>query len=97
MNKIKICLLVIGIIGTSVCYAAPDELIKKAETIRLKAAEVGFEWSTTSILIAEAKQAAKDGNNELAKKLASDAIKQAENSLKQAEFAAANWQDSEPK
>ena len=96
MNKIKTCLIVMGLVGTSVCVADPTELIKKAEIIRLKAAEVGFEWSTTSILIADAKQAAKDGNNELAEKLAYEAIKQAEASLKQAEFAAANWQDSEP-
>jgi len=97
MNKIKIGLLVIGLVGSVVWEATPYELIKKAEMIRLKAAEVGFEWSTTSTLIAEAKQAAKDGNYELAEKLAAEAIKQAENSLKQAEFAAVNWQDSEPK
>lgn len=97
MNKIKNGLLVIGLVATSVCAADPVELIKKAETVRLKAAEVGFEWTTTSILIAEAKHAVKDGNNELAEKLATDAINQAENSLKQAEYAAANWQDSEPK
>lgn len=96
MNKIKTCLLVMGLVGAGACIADPAELIDQAEAARLKAAEVGFEWSTTSILISEAKQAVKDGNTELAEKLASDAISQAENSLRQAEFAAANWQDSEP-
>ncbi len=84
--------------SASICVAgAAEPLIEKAEVARLKAAEVGFEWSTTSILIAEAKQAAEDGNNELAEKLANAAIKQAENGLKQAAFSAAHWQDSEPR
>lgn len=79
-------------------FASPaDELIETAENTRLKAAKLGFEWSTTSILIDKAKEAAKAGNSDQAIKFAKDAIKQGENSLKQAEFAAANWQNSEPK
>ncbi len=96
MNKIKNYWLTLGLIATNICAADPTALINKAETIRLKAAEVGFEWTTTSKLIAEARQAAKEGNKELSEKLASEAIKQAEASLKQAKFAAANWQSSEP-
>ena len=97
MNRIQTCLLVMGLISAGTCMAEPVELIEKAEAARLKVAEVGFEWTTTSILITEAKQALKDGQIELAEKLATEAIKQAEASLKQANFAKANWQDSEPK
>ncbi len=96
MKQLASSLLVFSLFSTSVCVAGPVEIIEKAEALRLKTAEVGFEWTTTSILIKQAKQAVKDGNSGLAEKLATEAINQAESSLKQAEFAAANWQNSEP-
>ncbi len=82
----------------NVCLAgSADDLIAKAESTRQQAARVGFEWSTTSILITEAKQAIKEGKEALATQLANAAIKQGEDALKQAEYAKANWKDSEPK
>jgi len=65
--------------------------IETAEKARLEAKERGFEWSTTSILIRSAMEAAENGNSEEALALAEKALKEAENSIKQADYAAKNW------
>ncbi|MFT4927241.1 MAG: hypothetical protein ACI8WB_003347 [Phenylobacterium sp.] len=73
-----------------------DQLITKAETSRQKAAKAGFEWTATAGLIKQAKQAKQQGKKAQAKILAHKALKQAQNSLLQAKFAAQHWQDFEP-
>ena len=98
MKIIQYSFVLLTLSFANVCLAgSADDLISKAESTRLQAAKVGFEWSTTSILIAEAKQAVQDGNETLATQLANAAIKQGEDALKQAKYAKANWKDSEPK
>ena len=82
--------------STAILASAAEDSITKAEEARVKVAKAGYEWTTTSLLINEAKQAAADGNQELAIKLANEAIKQTEEGMKQADFADKNWQDTVP-
>ena len=65
--------------------------IETAEKARLEAKQRGFEWSTTSILIRKAMEAAENGDSAKAIALAGKALKEAENSIKQADYAAKNW------
>ncbi|MCJ8297608.1 MAG: hypothetical protein MJK13_01550 [Pseudomonadales bacterium] len=71
-------------------------LIDKAQSTRLQAAAAGFEWTKTAGLIKSAQKALKDGDAALAQKLASKALKQAENSLLQAQYSDEHWQDHAP-
>lgn len=74
-----------------------DDAIANAESARLEAKKLGFEWSTTSILIQQAKDAAQAGDSVKAEMLASKALAEAKNSKIQAEYAEKHWQDTEPK
>ena len=73
-----------------------SELIDKAEKTRQKAAKAGFEWVATAKLIKQAKAAQSKGDKKQASLLANKALKQAENSLKQAKYAKQNWHKSPP-
>lgn len=98
MKLLKIIFISFSLLTTNICLAEnSSSLIEQAEKARVKASEAGYEWSTTSILINNAKQAAKDGNEALATELAQKAILEAKNSLKQEEYANKNWQKAEPK
>ncbi|MFT6732175.1 MAG: curli biogenesis system outer membrane secretion channel CsgG [Polaribacter sp.] len=69
------------------------DIIAKAKNSLAKAAEVGFEWSSTAPLIKQAVEAENSGNSKLALELANKAIKESENSLVQAKYADEHWQD----
>lgn len=96
-NMIKSSLFAIAILSLSISnLSAADELsieqkIQQAENGRLKAKELGFEWSTTSILINNAKKAIEAGDKANAKMYAEKAINEANLSLKQAKYAEKNW------
>jgi len=99
MKNIKSSFFLILVISSFSIFAAEGEYpenvasaIKIAESARLEAKERGFEWSTTSILIRNAMEAAENGNNAEAIALAEKALKEAQNSIKQADYAAKNWQ-----
>ena len=72
-------------------------LINNAERTRQKAAKAGFEWTATAGRIKEAKAALKKGDKSAAMLLAKKALRQAKNSMKQAEFADLHWQEFEVK
>jgi len=76
----------------SVKFMDAKVAIEKAETARLEAKKRGFEWNTTSKLIGKARDAEKNGDQITAIKLAEKALKEAENSIKQADYAENNWQ-----
>ncbi len=98
MKLLLTAFIALSLLTTNVCLANTSlSLIEQAEKARIEASKSGYEWSTTSILIAKAKQAAKDGNEKLATELAQKAINEAKSSLKQAEYADKNWQKAEPK
>ncbi len=66
--------------------------INKAKSARLEAKKRGFEWSTTKKLITMATEASSNGDSASAIKLAERALREAKNSIKQADYAAKNWQ-----
>ncbi len=72
------------------------EVYEDAELARQKAAKLSFEWTTLSILLKNAKEAAASGDLARAEKLAGNALMQANSAIKQAEFAKLNWQRSVP-
>jgi len=73
---------------------AEKSLINSAETARLEAKKLGFEWSTTSALIKQAIEALEAGDKDKASLLAQKALKEAQNAIKQAKYAEENWQDA---
>ena len=87
----------IGITSGKVMASEVKALIHKAERTRQKAAKAGFEWTATAGLIKEAKAALKKGDKSAAALLAKKALRQAKNSMKQAEFADLHWQEFEVK
>lgn len=103
MKTLKIAVLVMTlmlIVQAALAGKGPDDvnrLITKAEKTRLKAAKAGFEWTATAGLIKQAKAAAEKGDKKQAEILANKALRQAENSLKQAKYADEHWQDYTPK
>ncbi len=99
MKVIKITLVSIIILIANNLFAGDDAkaLIQKAEELRLKAAQAGFEWTTTKPLINKAKAAVKKGDKQLAIEYASKALRQGENAIIQAEYAEKHWQDTVPK
>lgn len=72
------------------------DLIEDASALHIKTQQLGFAWTTTAVLIEQAIQARKEGNEDLASALAQQAIIESQNSIKQAEFAEKHWQQSEP-
>ena len=99
MKIIKSSLLLLLVVSSFSIFAVEGEYsenvasaIKTAENARLEAKKRGFEWTTTTILIRKAMQAAENGNNVEAISLANKALKEAQNSIKQADYAANNWQ-----
>jgi hypothetical protein len=68
--------------------------ISQAENLRLEASKLGFEWTTTRVLLADAQKALKAGNKEKANQLAKRAINEAESAIKQAKFAQQYWNKS---
>jgi predicted PurR-regulated permease PerM len=95
-NKI-LCVLILSLLVVVPVQASPlSQLIADAEQTRLKAAKAGFEWSTTAKLIKQAKAAQSKGDKKQASVLANKALKQAQNSLKQAKHAEQHWQKSQP-
>jgi len=98
MKNIKSNLFIALLVSSFSIFAAEGEYpanvaaaIETAEQTRLEAKERGFEWSTTSSLIRSAMEAAENGNSEEAIALAEKALREAENSIKQADYAAKNW------
>ena len=64
-------------------YASADHAIASAEKARQAAAEVGYEWRDTGLMIKKAKQLAAKGKLEEAIKLAGTAEEQGHSALKQ--------------
>ncbi len=89
--------LAIEITAGKVMASEVKGLINNAERTRQKAAKAGYEWTTTAGLIKKAKAALKKGDNSAAVILAKKALREAKNSMKQAEFADLHWQDFEIK
>ena len=83
--------------GFSANIKAEQSVIDSAESARLEAKKLGFEWTTTSTLIKQAIEAADAGNKEESLKLAQKALKEGQNAIKQAKYAEENWQYSQPK
>lgn len=73
------------------------QLIENAKASVDKAAQQGFEWTTTRPLIKAAEAALAKGNKEQGIKLAKAALNEAEKSLTQAAYAKTHWQDSIPR
>jgi len=94
MKKSSYFLFISILTASSFVSAGPvDDSIDKAEQLRLEAKKVGFEWNTTAPLIAKAREALSQGNTQLATELAERAIKEGQNSIKQAEYAKQHWQE----
>jgi hypothetical protein len=101
MTKLKILLMIslMSIVFVADVYAQTEveALIEKASQAREKASQLGYEWTATKGLIDSAIEANSQGKTVLAKTLASRALKQAENGIKQAEYSDKHWQDAIPK
>jgi len=89
-------MILILLIGFSAKTQAAQSMIDSAETARLEAKALGFEWSTTTPLIKQAIEASQAGDKDKALKLAQKALKEAQNAIKQAKYAEENWRESEP-
>lgn len=74
----------------------PQQIIDNAIKTHQQAKQAGFEWTATQGLIESAQDAVIADKKELAMTLASKALKQAENGLKQAKYADQHWQDYLP-
>ena len=97
MKSLQIVLIAASFLLSNLTFAdALDDMIEKAEATRLQAAEAGFEWTTTAELINSARISAKAGDAKLAMALAEKALRQGENSLRQAKYAEEHWQEYEP-
>ena len=68
--------------------------ISQGEKLRLEASKLGFEWTTTRILLADAQKALKAGNKEKANQLAKRAINEAKSAIEQAKYAQQHWNKS---
>lgn len=72
-------------------------LIGRAETARLRAAELEYEWRFTAKRIEEAKKALADGDLETANAKAGRALFEAERAIEQAAISEATWELAAPK
>uniref|UniRef100_Q3APA1 SoxXA-binding protein SoxK n=1 Tax=Chlorobium chlorochromatii (strain CaD3) TaxID=340177 RepID=Q3APA1_CHLCH len=93
---IPTALLTVTIAIASPLYAAAppttQELIAQAEATRKEAAAIGYEWRNTAQLIKQANDALTANNEPEAQKLASAALLEAEQAVKQGKWMQANWQ-----
>ena len=103
MNKVRLLFfIVLGItlFSSGRIFAGTDTGVKPilddAQMTLNKAAEKGFEWTTTRKLIADAEAALAAGDKDKGLKLAKAALNEAEKSLMQASYAEAHWQDGIP-
>jgi len=99
IKNIKTLLLCLFMMTSISPVYATDEvksLIQKASQTRLQAKKLGYEWTATEGLIQSAREALAAGKIELAQQLATAALKQAENGIKQAKYADAHWQEYLP-
>ncbi len=100
MNNMKYFLLLGSLIFVSIgkvnAETDVNALINQATSTLKEVTKLGFEWTTTEGLINSAKQALKQGKTELATTLATKALKQAENGIKQAKYSEQHWKDYFP-
>lgn len=71
--------------------------IDKGERTRLKAAQLGYEWTSIEPLLNSARKAMIKGNFEQAVNLASEAEKHAGLAISQADHERQHWQENVPK
>lgn len=71
-------------------------VLAEAKSTTKQAAQQDFEWTTTGPLIKASEQALATGEVKAAERLAGLALEQARQSLVQAEYAKAHWQDGIP-
>ena len=76
---------------TVACASEFERRYDEAESMRVQAAEQGYEWIGTHKLLDEAAAAADEGNTETALELAEQARFQAEAALQQAEREKDAW------
>ncbi|GAA0687418.1 hypothetical protein GCM10009104_11880 [Marinobacterium maritimum] len=76
--------------------ANAEALIASAEALRVKSAEVGYEWRDPARYIEQARAAVAEGQYQQAMNLAARAKYQARMSIAQYEDAEANWQRAVP-
>ncbi|MCP4074564.1 MAG: hypothetical protein GY744_00070 [Gammaproteobacteria bacterium] len=72
-----------ALIMSGYSYASADSAIASAEKAQQAAAEVGYEWRDTGLMIKEAKKLAASGKNEEAIKLAKRAEEEGLDALNQ--------------
>ncbi|GAA0417964.1 hypothetical protein GCM10009133_27930 [Cocleimonas flava] len=84
--KFLLASLVLGLSSTAMAGGAQDA-IDAAKKAQKEAAAVGMEWRDMGKTIKKAEEAAKDGKEKKAIKLANIVVMQSKESLKQAELA----------
>lgn len=68
-----------------------EQAFKEADSLRAKAAELEYEWSTTQDLLDQAKKTMLDGDSDKALQLLTEAKQQAELAIQQAKTEATAW------
>ena len=68
-----------------------EQAFKKADNLRLKAAELDYEWINTEDLLQQSKKAFADGDGDKAMQLVKEARQQAELAIQQAKTEATAW------
>jgi hypothetical protein len=77
--------------GLSACTGEFDRRYAEAESLRVEAAALGWEWIDTGNLLEQAREVAAKGDEEKALELVEKARFQAEAAIKQAEHEAEAW------
>jgi LPS sulfotransferase NodH len=83
MLRKPLAALAFGLILSTSVHASADKAIKKAETARQSAAQIGYEWRDTAKLIKKAKELAAAGKSKQAVALAKKAKKQSQDAIDQ--------------
>ena len=68
-----------------------EQAFKEADSLRLKAAELDYEWINTEDLLQQAKKVFADGDGDKAMQLVKEARQQAELAIQQAKTEATAW------
>lgn len=79
----KLVPVIAALFISSGAYASTDDAIAAAEKARKAAADVGYEWRDTGLMIKQAKELAAKGNSEEAMKIAKIAEEQGKDALNQ--------------
>ena len=92
-------LALVSVVLSGPALAEPDTAARLAEARRglEQVSARGFEWTTTGPLIDTAAAALAQGKTKDAERLLSAALEQIRQSLLQADYAQANWQQSIPR